>query len=56
MKLTSSYAVQLKNIDFNIMDTVKVYREAVAFCINAFNKEWKTISLIKGEHERFNFA
>ena len=45
MKLTSSYAVQLKNIDFNIMDTVKVYREAVAFCINAFNKEWKTISL-----------
>ena len=56
MKLTSSYAVQLKNIDFNIMDTVKVYREAVAFGINAFNKEWKTISLIKGEHERFNLA
>ena len=56
MTLTSSYAVQLKSLDFNIMDTVKIYREAVAFCIDAFNKEWNAVSLIKGEHERFNFA
>ena len=56
MTLTSSYAIQLKSLDFNIMDTVKIYREAVAFCIDAFNKEWNDISLIKGEHKRFNFA
>jgi hypothetical protein len=45
MTLTSSYAIQLKSLDFNIMDTVKIYREAVAFCIDAFNKKWSGISL-----------
>ena len=55
-KLISSYAAQLKNLDFNIMDTVYIYREAVAFCIDAFNKEWDNISKIKNANERVNFS
>lgn len=56
MKLISSYAAQLKNLDFNIMDTVKIYREAVSFCIDAFNKEWDDISAIKDANEQNHFA
>ena len=55
-KLISSYAVQLKNLDFNIMDTVYIYREAVAFCIDVFNKEWDDISKLKSANERVNFS
>ena len=52
MKITSSYAVQIKKIDFDIMATVDNYREAVSFCIDVCEKEWATISQIKGGRNR----
>ena len=56
MKLVSSYAVQLKTLDFNIMHTVHIYRDAVAFCIDVFDKEWSSLSVIEKTKERFNSA
>ena len=56
MKLISSYAVQCKPFDFNIMNTVNIYRDAVAFCIEAFDKEWTSLSVIERANERFNSA
>ena len=56
MKLISSYAVQCKPFDFNIMNTVNIYRDAVAFCIEAFDKEWASLSVIERTNERFNSA
>jgi IS605 OrfB family transposase len=56
MGLISSYGVQIKNIDFNIRDTVNIYREAVAFCIDICDKEWINISTIKKPLERKTFV
>ena len=56
MKLTSSYDVEIKKIDFKISDTIKVYREALSFCIDAFDKEWGDINPITKNKERVNFA
>ena len=56
MKLISSYAVQCKPFDFNIMNTVNIYRDAVAFCIEAFDKEWTSLSVIEQANKRFNSA
>lgn len=39
MKITSSYAVEIKKQRM-FDDTIKLYREAVSFLIDCFNKEW----------------
>ena len=56
MKLTSSYAVRINKIDFKIMDTINVYREAIAYCIDVFNKEWDDISKINDSKRRVNYS
>lgn len=38
MKITSSYAVEIKKQRM-FDDTIKLYREAVSFLIDCFNKE-----------------
>lgn len=40
MEFTSSYAVEIKNIKklFNL--TIKIFNQAVSFCIQAFESEW----------------
>ena len=40
MKIVSSYAVRIKNADKIFSQTIKLYRSAVKFCINAFEQEW----------------
>ena len=55
MKVTSSYAVEIKKQRmFN--DTIKLYREAVSFLIDCFNKEWSAIQVIDKAKIKFNFA
>jgi transposase len=56
MKLTSSYGVEIKKVDFDIMDTVRIYREALSFCIDVFDKEWAVINAISGNKEKVNYA
>ena len=53
MKITSSYSVQLKPLDFNIKSTIQIYREAVSFLIDIVNKEWSSLETITGELNRF---
>lgn len=53
MKITSSYSVQLKPLDFNIKFTIQIYREAVSFLIDIVNKEWSSLETITGELNRF---
>ena len=43
MKITSSYGIELKNINKLLLPTVKLYREAVSFCIDIFEYEWINI-------------
>ena len=56
MKITSSYGVQLKNVDFDFKPTVAIYRAAVSFCINVINKEWNDVSAISGSKERQRYV
>ena len=53
MKITSSYSVQLKPLDFNIKSTIQIYRKAVSFLIDIVNKEWNSLETITGELNRF---
>lgn len=44
MKITSSYQVKLMDHQNMLSDTVRIYREAVAFLIDAANKEWDSLA------------
>lgn len=56
MKIVSSYRVRLY-CDSNIFtDTVKIYREALAFLIDIYYKEWAQLALIENAKARFNSA
>ena len=55
MELMSSYDVQIKDIDFNIKETIDIYREAVAFCIDVCNKEWENIIVFKKDFDKKAF-
>lgn len=44
MKITSSYQVKLMGHRDMLSETVKIYREAVAFLIDAANKEWDNLA------------
>ena len=47
MKIISSYAVEIKKLDFNFQPTVDIYRDALAFCVDVCNKEWDEILVIE---------
>lgn len=36
MKLTSSYAVEIKHINKLFRQTIKIYNDAISFCVKAF--------------------
>lgn len=55
MKVTSSYAVEIKKQRM-FDDTIKLYREAVSFLIDCFNKEWLAIQSVDKAKAKFNFA
>lgn len=57
MKLTSSYAVEIKHINKMFRDTIKIYHVAISFCIKAFEKHWDVLSTLEtGNKERFAYA
>ncbi len=43
MKIISSYVVRIKNADKIFSQTIKTYKSAVKFCINAFEQEWDSL-------------
>ena len=40
MKVTSSYAVEVKGIDKHFRTIRKIYQDALSYCIKVFDKEW----------------
>ena len=56
MDITSSYAVEILKDKKIFKATVNIYRAALSYCIEAFNKEWSDITSIKGELNQFCFA
>ena len=43
MKITSSYGIEIKNINKLLLSTVCVYQAVLSFCITVFEKEWTDI-------------
>lgn len=57
MKLTSSYAVEIKHINKIFRDTIKIYNNAISFCIKAFEDHWEVLETLEtGNKERFAYA
>lgn len=57
MKITSSYGVEVKNINKMLVTTANIYQDALSFCIVTFEKEWpiiKSLDILRrnnfGEH------
>ena len=56
MNVTSSYAVEIKHFNQIFEDTVRIYRKALSFLIDVYDKEWDYLSAIAKQKERFNTA
>ena len=57
MKLTSSYAIEIKHINKLFRQTVKIYHDAISFCIKAFEEHWDVLSTLEtGNKKRFAYA
>lgn len=57
MKLTSSYAVEIKHISKLFRQTIKIYNDAISFCVKAFEEHWEVLeTLDTGNKERFAYA
>ena len=52
MDIVSSYAAEVLHADKIFYTTVNVYRRAVSFCIDAFEKEQNELSSIEKTNER----
>ena len=55
MEIINSYNVKLTNINKSIIDTINIYRKAVAFLIDIYNNEWTNLVSLNGK-EKNNFA
>ena len=57
MKLTSSYAIEIKHINKLFRQTIKIYNDAISFCVKAFEEHWEVLeTLDAGNKERFAYA
>lgn len=57
MKLTSSYAIEIKHVNKLFRQTIKIYNDAISFCVKAFEDYWEVIeTLDTGNKERFAYA
>lgn len=57
MKIISSYAVEVKHISKLFRQTIKIYNDAVSFCISAFENEWSVLSQLEVyNRERTTYA
>lgn len=43
MKITSSYGIEIKNINKMLITTANIYQDALSFCITTFENEWQNI-------------
>ena len=57
MKIMCSYAVEIKHINRLFRDTIKIYNDAVSFCVKAFEDHWDVLKTLDPRNkERFAYA
>lgn len=57
MKITSSYAVEIKHINKLFRQTIKIYNDAISFCVLAFEEHWEQLEGIPtASKQRFKYA
>lgn len=57
MKIVSSYKARIYNAGRKFFQpTVDIYRSALSFLIDVYNREWTAIRAVERAKERFNFA
>lgn len=57
MKLTSSYTIEIKHVNKLFRQTIKIYNDAISFCVKAFEEHWEVLeTLDTGNKERFAYA
>ena len=57
MKLTSSYTIEIKHVNKLFRQTIKIYNDAISFCVKAFEEYWEVLeTLDTGNKERFAYA
>ena len=57
MKIITSYAVEVLRINKLFRQTVKIYNDAVSFCIDVFEHEWSDLEQLEvGNRKRFKYA
>ena len=56
MTIVSSYDVQIIGLNKIFEPTLKICREALAYLIDIFDKEWENIHAVTDAQKRFNFA
>ena len=57
MKLLSSYAIEIKHINKLFRQTVKIYNDAISFCIKVFEENWDVLKTLEvGNKERKAYA
>lgn len=45
MKITSSYAVEIKHVKKLFRRTIKIYNDAISFCVLAFEECWELLKI-----------
>lgn len=57
MKLVSSYAVEIKHVNKLFRQTIKIYNDAITFCVKVFEENWSDLEALEAGHkERFAYA
>lgn len=57
MKLISSYAIEIKHINKMFRETIKIYNDAISFCVKVFEEYWEILETLEtGNKERFVYA
>lgn len=57
MKIVSSYAIEIKHINKLFKQTIKIYNNAISFCIKVFEENWSDLEILEtGNKERKDYA
>lgn len=54
MKVTKTVRHKITSHTNRLEATLNIYREALAFIVDAINNEWETLSLMETSKERYN--
>ena len=57
MKIVSSYAIEIRHINKLCRQTIKIYNNAISFCITVFEENWDVLETLDiGNKERKTYA